>query len=123
MGSRKRLVTALAALAITAAACTNGDASGNQATEAMENAGVDRDTAVCIGNQLENQLTQDELNQVARASDVTDLRGEPVTGTEDDLTTVTRSVMDGCFGGTAEADTDTADEESGDDESGDSSDE
>lgn len=110
MGSRKRLVTALAALAFTAAACTNGDASGNQATEAMENAGVERDTAVCIGNQLENQLTQDELNQVARSSDITDLRGEPVTGTEDDLATVARSVMDDCFGGGG-ADTDETGEE------------
>lgn len=127
MGSRKRLATALAALALTAAACTNGDASGNQATEAMENAGVERETAVCIGNQLENQLTQDELNELADSGDIADLAGEPVAASDDDLPTVAREALENCFGSEGdgsdsegdssedeEADTDTSDDGSED---------
>lgn len=114
MGSRKRLATALAALALTAAACANTDASGNQATEALENAGVERDPAVCAGNELDNMLTQDEINQLADASDITDLRGEPVEASDDDLATVARDVLADCFGNDGSS-SDT-DEESGSDE-------
>ena len=103
MGSRKRLAIVVGLLALATVACADGDASGNQATEAMENAGVDSDTARCIGNRLEDTLNQDQLNDVADASSITDLRGVAVPGTEDDLATVTRSTLNYCFEGGGDA--------------------
>lgn len=72
----KRMATrflAVAALVALATACVNGDASTGQLREAMTNAGVDERDARCIAEEAEDTFNQDELNEIAGASELDDI--------------------------------------------------
>lgn len=115
MGSSKLL--AIAALAaVAAAACANGDATTNQVKDAMRNAGANDDQAECIGNKMTipEDLTQDQLNDVAKAKDLSELAGEEIAGSDEDLQQVLRGVLAECLG---EENPDTTESQEGDEPS------
>lgn len=96
MSSRKLL--AIAALAVVgAAACVNGDASTGQVKDAMRNAGANDEQAECIGNRLEG-LSQEQLNDVSNAEDLSELAGVDVAGSDQDLREFLRGVLARCMG-------------------------
>jgi hypothetical protein len=100
MGSRTRLVAIAVLLAATAAACANGDASRNQARDAMLDAGLDDDQANCVGNALapdgETGLTQDELNELSKADDISELSGIALERSDLDMAEFARTALEGC---------------------------
>lgn len=117
MGSKKRLAAAAALLVVIVAACSNGDASRGQVKDTMVNAGIDEDQANCVANQLDPEagvLTQEELNDIAKESDIGELSGRALANDSDeDMADFVRSVLDDCVGGES---SDAADEPEADPE-------
>lgn len=94
-GSRRFLAASVVAAAL-AAACAGQDASRDDVVEAMEDAGLDTEQADCIGDGLDDELNDDQLNDVSEASDLDDL-GEQLQTTVD-------SVLETCLTGGASID-------------------
>lgn len=117
MGSRKWSLAVVALAVVGAAGCVNGDASGNQAADAMENAGLSAEESTCVGNRLEDRLTQEQLNEVAKTGDLSELAGVDVAQTDEDhdLREFTRGVLSQCLETGGETDSaEETDAESGD---------
>lgn len=96
----------LAALVALAAACVNGDATTGQLEEAMVNAGASDDEATCIAEEADGAFSQDQLNEVADASELDDLPD----GLREEVTTILDDCLDGGADGSnsdAGADADT----------------
>lgn len=99
MRSRKRSLAVAVLVLAGAAGCVNGDASGNQAADALENAGLSREEATCVGNRLEDNLNQEQLNDVAATNDLADLAGQDVQESDEDhdVRELTRGILDRCL--------------------------
>jgi hypothetical protein len=69
----RSLVTLLAVTALGLGACTNQDASGEDATDALVEAEAPEGFADCVGDRFEDDLSQEERNDVASADDLADL--------------------------------------------------
>lgn len=90
---RHRLLALAAVLAIALTACGRNDAKRSDVVNAMQDAGLNKTQANCIGDGLENAFGSDQklFNKVAAASSPADLP----KGTEKQV----QSVLDKCVGG------------------------
>lgn len=101
MGSKTQLVATLTLAAALGAACTNGDATSGEVVDTLTNAGVNEADANCVGNRLDDGLTQEELNNVAGVDDLDELSGDDVAGSEQDLKTFVETSIAECGIGSA----------------------
>jgi hypothetical protein len=109
----------VAAVVALATACPNGDATPGQVVEAMTNANLDRGDANCIGEEFEDSFTQEQLNEIAGATDLDDIP----TSLADEVRSILADCLDGGGNGDAGDDPDEADAGTeGDDTGGDDTD-
>jgi hypothetical protein len=104
----------VAAVVALATACPNGDATPGQVVEAMTNANLDRRDANCIGEEFDDSFTQEELNEIAGATDLDDIP----TSLADEVRSILGDCLDGPGNGDAGDDdantgTDDADADNG----------
>lgn len=112
----KRMATRflpVAALVALATACVNGDATAGQLREAMTNAGVDGRDARCIAEEAEDTFNQEELNEIAGASELDDVS----TSLHEQVDTILAECLSNGDG----ADDDTNEGDGGDGDGGDTS--
>jgi hypothetical protein len=105
-----RMVAGVFGAALLLAGCPSSDVDGQDLADALEEAGANRAQAECAADRFDDDLTQDERNEVAQASDE-----EDVENLDDDVREAYMSIMAECIGGeaptttTAEEGTDTSD--------------
>lgn len=109
MARSRRFLAVLALAAVALAACTSQDADRDDVANAMEEAGASEEQADCVADGLEDELSQDQLNEVADASDLED-------DLEDDLRETVEGVLNDCLasgegeGGDGDSTDDTSEE-------------
>ena len=111
MAPSRRIAALVAVTALALSACSSNDADAGDIEEAMRDAGLTDEQASCIAEQLDAELDQDQLNDLASASDVEDL-GE-------DLEAPVTAAVEDCVGPVGDSGTS---EGSGDSEGGEPSD-
>lgn len=100
MARTRRFIAVMALVAVPLAACSNQDADAQDVSSSLKEAGATSDQADCAAEGLTegtDKLTQEQLNEVAKADDLADL--------DSDLQTKVNTVMDGCFGAGPEGET------------------
>jgi hypothetical protein len=100
MARTGRFLTVIALAALPLAACAEQDASHDDVVEALTDADAPDQQAACVADGLD-ELSQDQLNDVAGASDLEE-------DLDQGLYDTVRGVMDQCFNA-AGADKDTSD--------------
>jgi hypothetical protein len=112
--TRRSSFAALVAVAVLAVgACTNNDAKRSDIENAMTDAGLDEDQAICIADGIEAEYgeNQDLMNDIASADEPSEFPA--------DTEPVIDGILQDCLGGGADgagADDATADDESTDEE-------
>jgi hypothetical protein len=91
-------VVALGAVGLTA--CANQDSDRGDVVEALETAGATSEQAECVGDRLTDEdseqfLEQDQLNDLAGASDLEDL--------DDEVNQRVQAALDACLDGSGDA--------------------
>jgi Skp family chaperone for outer membrane proteins len=66
-------VAALLLVALTLGACTSKDAKASDVRKALEDAGATHKQATCVANNLDDELDQKQMNDVAKADNLSDL--------------------------------------------------
>jgi hypothetical protein len=98
MAPSRRIVAIVALAALAFTACSSNDAKESDIVDAMTDAGLSETEARCIGNGLTGELNQDELNDLASATDPDDF--------EEGTSETVDSVLNECVGDTSDT-TDT----------------
>jgi hypothetical protein len=100
----------VAAVAILLSACASRDVHGKDATNVLEDAGASDAVAKCVGDRIDDELSQKERNEVGGAEKLSDL--------DKDLETTVQGILDECVQSEGESSssdtTDTTAEGSGD---------
>lgn len=65
-----------AVLAVTLTGCPNQDLDGADAANVLTDAGASEDVADCLGDRFENDLSQDQINDVGGADQLSELDNE-----------------------------------------------
>ena len=60
-------------VALTLGACTSKDAKASDVRKALEDAGATHKQATCVANNLDDELDQKQMNDVAKADNLSDL--------------------------------------------------
>lgn len=103
--STGRLVAIAALVAVLGAACTSQDVDGADATSVLEDAGAPEEVSTCVGERIDDELTQGQKNEVGKADRLSDLDNE--------LEQEVQGILDECVAGEGPT-VDEGDEGSGD---------
>jgi hypothetical protein len=76
MAPSRRIVAIVALAALAFTACSNNDAKESDIRDAMTDVGLPDSQADCVSSQLFDELDQDELNDLASATDPDDFDEE-----------------------------------------------
>lgn len=72
--ARSRRIAALAAItALSLTACSSNDAKVSEVVDAVDEAGLDREQADCVGDRFDEEFDQDDLNEIGAADELDDL--------------------------------------------------
>src|SRR6266545_4316211 len=86
--SSRRFAALVAGAAILLSACGTRDVHGKDAVNVLKDAGASDKVSKCVGNTLEDQLSQKELNPVGAADKLSEL--------DNDLQQTVEGVLDQC---------------------------
>jgi hypothetical protein len=89
--SSRRFAALVGAAAIFLSACASRDVHAKDATNVIKDAGGSEEQAQCIGDRLDEELSQKEMNTVGGAEKLSDL--------DKDLETTVQGVIDECIDG------------------------
>jgi hypothetical protein len=89
--SSRRFAALVGAAAILLSACASRDVHAKDATNVIKDAGGTEAEARCIGDGLDAELSQKQMNAVGGAEKISDL--------DKDLETTVQSVIDECIDG------------------------
>jgi hypothetical protein len=89
--SSRRFAALVGAAAILLSACASRDVHGKDATNVVKDAGGTEEQAKCIGDGVDDQLSQKERNEVGGAEKLSDL--------DKDLEATVQGIIDDCING------------------------
>lgn len=99
---RPIIVASTILAAFVLGACGNQDSKASDVRDVLEDAGASTTQAQCASEAIDKELTQDEMNELAKsenASDIPDAINEKIT-----------PALDECLAGEAPTDTESGDE-------------
>jgi hypothetical protein len=94
--STGRLVAVAALVAVLGAGCASQDVDGADATSVLEDAGAPEEVSTCVGERIDDELTQGQKNEVGKADRLSDL--------DDELEQEVQGILDECVAGEGSGD-------------------
>jgi hypothetical protein len=89
--SSRRLAALVAVVAVLGAGCTDQDVDGSDAASVLQDAGAPEAVQTCVGDRLDDELDQGQLNEVGGADELSEL--------DTDLEQTVREILDECVEG------------------------
>jgi predicted small secreted protein len=89
--SSGRLAALVAVVAILLAACANQDVDGKDAASVLLDAGAPKAVSTCVGDRIDDELSQKQKNTVGKADQLSDLNN--------DLQDTVQGILDECVSG------------------------
>jgi hypothetical protein len=82
---------AVALVAVLGAGCASEDVDGADATSVLEDAGAPKEVSTCVGDRIDEELTQGQKNEVGKADRLSELDNE--------LEQEVQGILDECVSG------------------------
>jgi hypothetical protein len=80
-----------AVLAVTLTGCPNQDLDGADAANVLTDAGASEEVATCLGDRFQDDLSQDQINEVGGADELSELDNE----LQDEVEAILAECVDG----------------------------